>query len=84
MKMPNPRHVYESASFYPLTALYLVGVVTAFLVVNDVLPALYGVITFSLAVVIAMLAAAYREIRTVHRLVARLEREALANLRRNK
>lgn len=77
MRIPHPRRIYESAGFYPLTMLYVVGVCDAVLVVDGALPAIYGLFAFTLAVVIAILAAAYREIKTVHHLVARIERTAV-------
>jgi hypothetical protein len=77
MKLPSPRHVVESAGFYPITTLYLVGVLIAFLVVGASISPLLGILAFSVAVVIAILVAAYKEIRTVHRLVARIEKVAV-------
>jgi hypothetical protein len=71
---PSPRHIIESAGFYPLTALYLAGVFIAFLVVDGIMSPLYGILVFTAAVILAILAAAYNEIKSVHRLVARIER----------
>lgn len=78
--LPTPAQVFRSAGFYPLTALYLTGVVIVYLIANGVVTLPYGIFALSLAVIFALVFAAYRELKAVHRLVNGQREELIARI----
>ena len=80
MTLPTMRQVYRSAGFYPLTGLYLVGVSLIWLITSGRLFVIYGVLILSIFAIFALLLAAWRELKAVHKLVDGQRAELLARI----
>ena len=59
----------KSFFLYPVTAVYLGGVTVVVLVSESELDFAYGLLALTLVTLVAVMIAAWRELRTVHRLV---------------
>jgi hypothetical protein len=73
-------NVSRSASFYPISCLYLGAVVVIMLIARGLLSLGAGLILLACLAILALLAATWRELRTVHKMMDGQRLEMLARI----
>jgi hypothetical protein len=74
------KHIHRSGSFYPITAFYLAAVCVTALAVRGVLTLNGGAVVLALVAILVVLAATWRELKIVHRMMDGQRTEMLARI----